>query len=154
MSSADLKIKRYFSNLNYSIFLACSYFFLVLVIMFFSPSVSAADDALTLEGVFKNMRSNIGGIVKLITAGCYLGGIILASMGIFRFKLYCDNKHQNPLSNAIVLVFVGALLIWTPLSIEAVRDTMFQEDYVSTPGTDGYNLNESNSIRQKTQPPS
>lgn len=71
------------------------------------------------------VTGNLGNIAKLITAGAYVAGFGFVVAGIVKFKAHKDNPQQVHISLAIVLVFVGAALIFVPSVFKTTGATMF-----------------------------
>ena len=82
-----------------------------------SPEGSIGEMAGFLTGSF-------GSFVSLIIAICYVAGIGMTASGVFKFKQHKDNPTQVPLGGPIVMLFIGASLIWIPAIIKATGGTI------------------------------
>lgn len=100
---------------------------LVFGLILFNITAFANESALNLGTVANYTVNSVEGVAGLITAICYIAGICLACIGMLKFKAHKDMPTQNPLSSALVLIFVGAALIWLPKTLEAIKGTLFDE---------------------------
>ena len=101
---------------------------LLLFFILFTNTVVYAEDILSIGGVANFATNSVTGGTTLVTALAYMIGIGLATVGMFKFKAHKDMPHQNKLSDAIVLIAVGAGLIWLPKTLESVQGTLFNDD--------------------------
>ena len=87
-----------------------------------------AEAAFAVSGigtVAGNVTSNLRNIAYLITAGSYVAGFGFAVAAIVKFKAHKDNPTQIPISMPIVLLFVGAALIFIPSVFKSTGITLF-----------------------------
>lgn len=83
-----------------------------------------------IGGVAANVTSNLGPIAKLITAAAYVAGFGFAVAAIVKFKAHKDNPTQVPISQGIVLLFVGSALIFAPSVFKTSGSTLFTSGQV------------------------
>ena len=88
-------------------------------------SGGTASGAGGIGGMAHQVTSNLANVAKLITAGAYVAGFGFVVAGIVKFKAHKDNPQQVHISLAIVLVFVGAALIFVPSVFSTTGKTMF-----------------------------
>lgn len=86
-----------------------------------------ADTAATggIGTIATNVRSQLGGVARLITAAAYLAGMAFAVAAIVKFKAHKDNPTQVPVSQGVVLLFVAGALMWAPAVFKAAGITAF-----------------------------
>ncbi len=85
----------------------------------------AADLSGGIGEVATNVKNNLGGVAKLITAASYVAGMAFAVGAIVKFKAHKDNPTQIPIGTPIALLFVGAALIFVPTVFKMSGATMF-----------------------------
>ena len=78
-----------------------------------------------IGGVAATATSNIANIARLITAASYVAGMAFAVGAIVKFKAHKDNPAQVPLGGPIVMLFVGAALIFIPSVYRVAGATLF-----------------------------
>lgn len=78
-----------------------------------------------LGSVALHVTDSLVGVGKLITAGAYVGGFGFAVAALVKFKAYKENPTQIQLSLAVVLLFVGAALIFIPSVFKTSGATLF-----------------------------
>lgn len=71
------------------------------------------------------VKSNLGAIAQLITAGSYVAGFGFAVAAIVKFKAHKDNPTQVHISQPIVLLFVAAALMFIPSVFKTAGGTLF-----------------------------
>lgn len=69
------------------------------------------------------MQSSLTPIINLIVASCYLGGAGFFAGAIFKFKAHKDNPTQVPIGQPIMLLFVGAGLLFLPSIINLMANS-------------------------------
>lgn len=75
--------------------------------------------------VAAQVTSNMANIAKLITAASYVAGMAFAIGAIVKFKAHKDNPTQIPISTGIVLLFVGAGMMFIPTVFKTSGYTLF-----------------------------
>lgn len=78
-----------------------------------------------IGSVAQQVTSNIANIAKLVTAASYVAGMAFAVGAIVKFKAHKDNPTQVPISAGVVLLFVGAALIFIPTVFKVSGATLF-----------------------------
>lgn len=101
--------------------------------------VYAAPSGQTIGGLADNVRATIGNIAQLLSAASYVCGVGFALAGMMKFKAHKDQPQQVPLSAPIVLLAVGAGLIFLPSIIDTTGTTIFGSGKASGK-TDGSGL--------------
>lgn len=69
--------------------------------------------------------SNLSGIAVLLLGASYIAGMAFGVGAIVKFKAHKENPTQVPLSQGIVLLFVGAALIGIPSVYKLSTKTLF-----------------------------
>lgn len=88
----------------------------------------AVTDVFAVSGIATiatNVTSNLAAVAKLITAGAYVAGFGFAVAAIVKFKAHKDTPTQVHISQPIVLLFVGAALIFVPSVFGTTGSTLF-----------------------------
>jgi len=118
-------------------------YLLVAMAFFVSPEVMAAlgkggsnfADG-SIGTVAENMQSSFSAVAKLVTAGSYLGGIVFVIFAIVKFKNHKDNPTQVPIGGPIMMLFIGAALLFLPSVMKTAGLTVFGSQ-ASAGGVDG-----------------
>ncbi len=85
----------------------------------------AAASTSGIGGTAATVTANLANIAKLITAASYVAGMAFAVGAIVKFKAHKDNPAQVPLGGPIVMLFVGAALIFIPSVYKVSGSTLF-----------------------------
>ncbi len=72
-----------------------------------------------------SVKSNLGSLAQLITAGAYVAGMGFAVGAIVKFKAHKDNPTQVGIGVPIALLFVGAALLGSPSVFKTTGQTLF-----------------------------
>ena len=88
---------------------------------------TTADAAISGIGAVatRAMTSTIGPMAKLITAISYAAGMACGVAAIVKFWAYKNNPQQVQIGMPIVLLFVGAALLFIPSVFQATGSTLF-----------------------------
>lgn len=78
-----------------------------------------------IGGVATQVKSNLGALAQLITAGSYICGMGMGVAAIIKFKAHKDNPTQVPIGTAIALLFVAAALLFIPSVFKTSGGTLF-----------------------------
>jgi len=78
-----------------------------------------------IGGVASQVKSNLGPIALLITAGSYVLGMGMGVAAIIKFKAHKDNPTQVPIGQGIALLFVAAALLFIPSVFKTSGGTLF-----------------------------
>lgn len=92
--------------------------------VFFFNEIAFAE-AKDLTAISTNLTEQIKSGAKLIIMISYIAGIGFALGGVIQFKAHKDNPQQVPLSKPIVLLVVGACLLFLPTIITSSGQTIF-----------------------------
>lgn len=117
----DLQVVKK-DNLN-SILSLSAYFGAILALFLVTEFVFAG--AGDIGDLSSKIADKMEGVVKLITAGAYVGGVAFALMGMLKFKAHKDNPTQVPLSQPIVLLAIAAGLVFLPFIIQSGGATIW-----------------------------
>ena len=100
--------------------------FMMLVLFCWSePSFAAAGGDKTIGSLAGNIKEDIGVIAQLIIVISYISGVAFALAGIVQFKAHKDAPTQTPLSKPMVLLIVGACLLFLPTVIRTAGQSVF-----------------------------
>ena len=86
---------------------------IALSLSFMSMNAFAAA-ATDLSGMAGMIQSTLTPLINLIVASCYLGGAGFCAAAIFKFKAHKDNPTQVTIGVPVMLLFVGAALLFLP----------------------------------------
>lgn len=96
------------------------------VLTLISGTVLGAE-AQSLGDVARHITGSMSAVASLITAVSYVAGIGFAMMGLFKLKAHKDNPVQVPLSQAFVLLFISAGLVFLPSLIKTTGHTIWRD---------------------------
>lgn len=84
---------------------------------------------------------------QVVIGGAYVGGILMFTSAVFKFKQYKDNSTQIPIGTAFALFAISVLLVFLPGLYSQTGQTIFGEDASSAGifGTDLFNFSSSSS---------
>ena len=85
----------------------------------------ALADSMTIGKVADNVAGSISSLIKLLTAGAYMGGFALTVASLFKFKQHKDNPQQVQLGTCIAMLLIGVSLIFLPSIITTGGETVF-----------------------------
>jgi intracellular multiplication protein IcmD len=97
--------------------------FMMLVLFCWCEPSFAKGDA-TIGALAKDIKGDIGVIAQLIIVIAYISGVAFALAGIVQFKAHKDSPTQTPLSKPMVLVIVGACLLFLPTVIRTAGESV------------------------------
>lgn len=101
-------------------------YFAAMTAMIAVSDIALAEGGEGLSGVANRVTSSIQSIGQLITAAAWVAGIGFFLTGLVKFKSHRDNPTQVPLSAPIILICVGAGLVFLPSVINIAGDTAFE----------------------------
>lgn len=78
-----------------------------------------------ISSIACNVFKNLTGIGILLLGGSYIAGMAFGIAAIVKFKAHKENPTQVPLSQGVVLLFVGAALIGIPSVYTLTTKTLF-----------------------------
>lgn len=84
-----------------------------------------AGSSQSLSDIVSNVQGNILTLGPLLTIISYIAGVGFAIGGIVKFKAHKDNPTQVALSQPIVLLCVGAGLLFLPSIMASAGSTIF-----------------------------
>jgi hypothetical protein len=92
-----------------------------LAFMFFTSAAFASEGSgLTIKSIADGYAEQMSGIVTLVTALGYAGGIALGILAIVKFNAHRNMPTQVTLSHAVVPLVVAAGLVWFVSSFGAI----------------------------------
>lgn len=91
---------------------------------------SSAHAANNFGEIGLNITESIANVPGLLTALCYMFGILLGVLGIMKIKDHVENPSQTPLKDGAIRLAAGGALFALPIIFEAMLETV---------GTDGAN---------------
>lgn len=83
-----------------------------------------AHAANNLSSVMSNLVVSISQIPALLSAICYMFGILLGILGILKIKDHVENPGQTPLKDGAIRVAIAACLLALPIVLEAIQSMM------------------------------
>ena len=86
---------------------------------------AVAGSSQSLSDIVSNVQGNVLTLGPLLTIISYVAGVGFAIGGIVKFKAHKDNPTQVSLSQPIVLLFVGAALLFLPSIMASAGSTVF-----------------------------
>lgn len=116
--------------------------FLFLILTFTSFSVLAADDtgtasstttvtSLSAQDMITNIAAQIPSLMRFVTALAYVMGMYMIFYGIMKLKQYGESRtmmsQSHELKGPIILLVVGALLLYLPTSVQVGLSTFWTE---------------------------
>jgi len=81
-----------------------------------------AHAANNLSSIMSNLVVSISQIPALLSAICYMFGILLGILGILKIKDHVENPGQTPLKDGAIRVAIAACLLGLPIVLEALQD--------------------------------
>lgn len=84
-----------------------------------------ASSGQSLGTISGQVTASMTGVAKLITAMSYVAGLFFTMSGMFKFKAHKDNPTQVHLSQPIMLLCIGAGLIFLPNVISTSGHTIW-----------------------------
>ena len=109
--------------------------FVCICLVFFTGAAAAA--GLTLGGMASSITSSFTAVGKFLMGISYVVGIALVLAGLAKLKAHKDSPTQVPASNGIVLILIGASLLFLPTLLNVTSYTMFGPTGGSTAGPSG-----------------
>lgn len=78
-----------------------------------------------IGAVAGSVKSNLGSIATLITAGSYVAGMGFGVGAVVKFKAHKDNPTQVAISVPIAMLFIAAALLYIPTVFKTTGATLF-----------------------------
>lgn len=95
---------------------------LLIAVLVLSSDNSAYAGA--IDNIVKNIRTSVSDFPRVITAICYIFGLILAISAVLRFKKHVDDPRSEPLNGPIVRLVVGGCLLAFPVIVRMMIETI------------------------------
>ena len=95
-----------------------------------SDMALAADTG--LAKIATDVEEQVKALSGLLIITAYVAGIGFVLSGVIKFKAHRDNPTQVPLSAPIVLLCVGAALLFLPAVMKSAGSTIFGDDATSS----------------------
>eukprot|EP01126_Amoeba_proteus_P029334 TRINITY_DN28931_c0_g1_i1.p1 TRINITY_DN28931_c0_g1~~TRINITY_DN28931_c0_g1_i1.p1 ORF type:complete len:129 (-),score=0.21 TRINITY_DN28931_c0_g1_i1:271-657(-) len=99
-------------------------FIMLVLFCWCEPSFAAAGTDKTIGSLASSIKGDIGTIAQLIIVISYISGVAFALAGIVQFKAHKDAPTQTPLSKPMVLLIVGACLLFLPTVIRTAGQSV------------------------------
>lgn len=113
--------------------------FLTIGLCLLSDMVFAASSGEGIAKVAGQVEGQITAIANLLVIVAYVAGVGFALGGVIKFKAHRDNPQQVPLSAPIVLLAVGACLLFLPSILTTAGETVFgSEGKKASEGIDSF----------------
>lgn len=93
----------------------------------------------TVSGLAENIVKSSEGLPGIISAACYILGILLGVLGIIKIKDHVENPTQTPLRTGIIRLLAGGALFAIPIIYNAVFTTISGGSNSHAPG-EGTNI--------------
>lgn len=88
-----------------------------------------ADSIPTLDEVLNTFSDNVPNLMRLVTSFAYVFGIYLVVKSVFALKKFAEQRTmmsgEQSLKPVMIYMFVGAVLIWLPTSIDVAMNTLW-----------------------------
>lgn len=107
--------------------------FCVAVFSCFSNFILSAHAADSMKTTINRVEASIAPIARLIILISYVAGVGFTMAGVLQFKAHKDNPTQVPLSKPIVLICVGAVLLFLPNLMNTAGKSIFGVDSSTAP---------------------
>ncbi|GAB5389571.1 MAG: hypothetical protein Alpg2KO_25390 [Alphaproteobacteria bacterium] len=82
--------------------------------------------------VAQTLMDQLGSIAALISALAFVLGLGLGASGLMKFRQHSDNPNAVPISQPLVRIVIGAMLIALPAVIGTMMGSFFDEDAPTT----------------------
>ena len=96
-------------------------------LLFFQEIVLAASDGKDLVVISGIITEQVTAVASLLVVVAYVAGVGFSLGGIIQFKAHKDNPTQVALSKPIVLLVVGACLLFLPTIMKSAGQSIFGE---------------------------
>ena len=99
------------------------------------PAGTGGGTAADIGAIATKVTTQFEAIAKFITGLAYIAGMAFVVGALVKFKAHKDNPTQIPLGTPIVLLFVGAALIFSPSVFLAGGGSMGLTEKAGATGT-------------------
>ncbi len=89
-----------------------------------TSAYAAAGGANNFSSIAQNITTSIASIPGLLTALCYLFGLLLGVLGVLKIKDHVENPTQTPLKDGAIRLAAGGILFALPILMEAMAETL------------------------------
>jgi len=93
-----------------------------------APAFAFADGEGGIGDVANTVTGQLDNFVPLIGILCLVVGIAFTGMGILKFRQHAENPNQVPISQPLIRMAIGVLLIALPSTIDMGVSTLFGGD--------------------------
>lgn len=95
------------------------------------PDLSNQVAGLSAQAVFTNLVQQVPNLMRLVTAIAYVLGMFFIVAGVIKFKHFGESRtmmsHEHSVSAPIIMVAVGAALIYLPTSVQVGMSTFWTD---------------------------
>lgn len=89
-----------------------------------TSAYAAAAGGNNFSSIAQNITTSIASIPGLLTALCYLFGLLLGVLGVLKIKDHVENPTQTPLKDGAIRLAAGGILFALPILMEAMNNTL------------------------------
>ena len=89
-----------------------------------TSAYAAAGGTNNFSSIAQNITTSIASIPGLLTALCYLFGLLLGVLGVLKIKEHVENPPQTPLKDGAIRLAAGGILFALPILMEAMAETL------------------------------
>ncbi|QQG36453.1 MAG: hypothetical protein HYS17_01280 [Micavibrio aeruginosavorus] len=75
------------------------------------------------SSIAQNVVTSIASLPALLSALCYMFGILLGVLGILKIKDHVENPGQTPIKDGAIRLLAGGALLALPIIFEAMLST-------------------------------
>lgn len=111
--------------------------FLLLVSGLSCLSLASWSAGQTIGSIANNITGNLSAVTKFLTAAAYVAGVSFMAVSLFQFKAHKENPTQVPLSKPMMLLGIGAALIFLPTITDTASATLFGQSGGTSSGPSG-----------------
>ncbi len=102
----------------------CSAYTVLGVFLSFAFSFPAFAGTSEVDDVLRNISTSSNSLPGLLTACCYMLGLLLGVTAVLKLKEHVDNPNQTPLRTPIIRLLIGGSLFALPMITRAVMNTI------------------------------
>ncbi len=103
-------------------------------------STSAHASSKTFNDIASNIVGGIATIPGLISAICYVMGLLFAVLGILKIKDHVENPSQTQLKDGAIRLCIGGALLGLPILLQSMQALISNNDTSAINGNQVYNI--------------
>jgi intracellular multiplication protein IcmD len=93
---------------------------------------AGGNDPATLGSIADNIRKNLAALVNLVYGVAGFVGVLFLLTGIVKFKAHRESPTQVPMTAPLVLIGIGAALLFLPTLTGVAGQSIFGDSKVAT----------------------